>query len=401
MPSMQTDQQTQIDNSSIQIIDYLEVVVRYKKMIVYTTLSAFCSAVIITLLMTKIYSSTALMAPPQQDAGMLGLLMGGASGSASFASDLLGKGTSSDLYASILKSEAIKDQLIDRFKLIDVYKQKYRMDTYKRLDKATLVEVEKKSGIISISVLDKDPKRAADMANAYVEELGKLTVEMNTTDAFKSKTFLENRLAKVKSDLSRTEDALKIFQLKHKSLDISEQAKGSIKGIAELEGQLATEEVKLAGIRQRLTDNSQEVKNQRTIVTNLKLEIAKFEGVRSASAIPGIGTMPTIGQEYMRLMRDFKTQEMILEMLTKQYEMTKFNEANTNSNIQVIQKAKIADKKTKPKRAILVLAATFTAFMLTTFLAFIFDLVGRMPTEQRNNWKRILFCIFSNKSIIS
>lgn len=315
------------------------------------------------------------------------------------ASEMFGKGTTSDFYVGILKSESIKDKIIDRFNLLDVYGQKYRFDVYIKLDKTTLIEVEKKSGIISISVLDKDPKRAADIANTYVNALENLIVGMNTQDAFKNKGFLEDRLSKAKSELIRAEESLKVFQLKHKALDISEQAKGTIKGIAELEGKLATEEVQLAGIRRLLTDNSQDVKNQLSIISNIKLEIAKFEGIRSVSAIPSIGTLPAIGQEYMRLMRDFKTQEMIVEMLTRQYEMSKFNEASTISNIQVIQKATIADKKTKPKRAILVLAATFTAFMLTVLLAFIFDLIERMPTEQRQKWKNMFFYLFSNKSI--
>jgi uncharacterized protein involved in exopolysaccharide biosynthesis len=368
---------------------YLDVILKYKRMIMIVTGSTFVTSIIITLLMAKTYSSTALITPPQQDSNnMLSMVMGQLGGGmGSIATDLLGKNSSADLYVTILKSEAIKDKIIDRFKLIDLYKQKYRLDTYKVIDKKVKVEAGKKDGIISITVLDKDPQRAADIANAYVKELNKLAIGLSITGASTNKAYLEERLVKAKTDLANAEDAIKSFQTKTKTLDITEQAKGTIKGVGDLESQLAIEEVKLAGMRRMFTDSSQDVKNQQLIVANIKLQIAKFEGTRSNNVIPGVGSIPTIGQEYLRLTREFKVQEALVEFLTKQYEIAKLTELKEVSTLQVIQHARSADKKVKPKRILLVLSATTAAFLFSILLSYVLDIVDMMSDEQRQYWK--------------
>jgi len=272
---------------------------------------------------------------------------------------------------------------------MDVYGKKFRFDTYKMLGNCVRIDVGKKDGIISISVEDKDPKLAADMANAYVEELGKLAASLKVNGATQNRHFLEERLVKSKADLTSAEETLKIFQSKNKSLDISEQAKGTIKGIADIMAQLAVEEVKLSTLLRQFTESSQEVKNQKTIVNNLKGQITNLEGSGHGGAIPGIGSVPAIGQQYIRLMRDLRAQEMIFELLTKQYEIAKFTEANSTSTVQIIQKATIPDKKSKPKRTILVVASTFAGFLFSIFYIFMFEYFKNLPSEVQIQWKNI------------
>lgn len=308
---------------------------------------------------------------------------------ASLAGDLLGKGSPADMYVSILNSNAISDTIIDRFKLMEIYDQKFRMDTYKALDEKVNIAAGKKDGIISITVVDRDPKLATDMANAYVDELGKLTVKLNMTGAGQNKAFLEERLAKAKVDLAKAEDALKFFQSRNKTLDIAEQAKGAIKGVAEIEGQLAAEEVKLAGLRRVFTESSQEVKNQQVVVANLRGQISKFEGMGSGGAIPGVGSVPELGQQYLRLMREFKIQETLVEILTKQYEMAKLSEAKDVTSIQVLQKARVPDKKAKPKRSMIVLASTFAGWFMAVLYAFIHEASAKMSLDDRERWRAI------------
>ena len=374
---------------TVNLIDYLEVIAKHRRMIVRMTLAAFVTAIIASLLMAKKYSSTAMIVPPQQDNGLMGLMMkqvSGGGGVASLAGDLLGKGSPADFYASVLKCEAIEDKVIDRFDLIKEYGQDNRLDTYKKIDKTVTIEVGKKDGIISVSVLDKDPKKAADMANYFVDELGKLAAQLSVTDAAQDRAFAENRLAQAKADLARSEEAIRVFQSQNKAIDIVEQAKGTIKGVADLEGQLAVEEVKLAGMLRVLTESSQDVKNERAVIANIRSQISKFEGIRVGSAVPGVGSVPALGQNYVRLLREFKTQEALVELLTKQYEMSKFTEAKDLSSIQIIQRAKAADKKIKPQRSLLVLAATLVTFVFAVIVAFLLDLAERMPPEQRERW---------------
>ncbi len=378
------------NSDTINILDYLEVIVKHKRMIIRTTLAAFAISIVYSLMLPKIYSSTAMIIPPQQEQGIMGMMMGQMGGGmASLAGDLLGKGSPADMYVSILNSNAISDTIIDRFKLMEIYDQKFRMDTYKALDEKVNIAAGKKDGIISITVVDRDPKLATDMANAYVDELGKLTVKLNMTGAGQNKAFLEERLAKAKVDLAKAEDALKFFQSRNKTLDIAEQAKGAIKGVAEIEGQLAAEEVKLAGLRRVFTESSQEVKNQQVVVANLRGQISKFEGMGSGGAIPGVGSVPELGQQYLRLMREFKIQETLVEILTKQYEMAKLSEAKDVTSIQVLQKARVPDKKAKPKRSMIVLASTFAGWFMAVLYAFIHEASAKMSLDDRERWRAI------------
>jgi uncharacterized protein involved in exopolysaccharide biosynthesis len=289
----------------------------------------------------------------------------------------------------MLQSEAIKDPIIDRYGLKKRFKAKYRADVYKRLDANAKVSAGKKDGVITISVSDCDPRWAAALADAYVQELGNLTIRLNVTGAGKNRLFLENRLGEAKADLARAEDSLKAFQTKNKALNVPEQAKATIEGVAQLRAQLALHEVQLATLRRQFTDASQEVKNAKSTITNLKAQVDQLEG-QGGGSIPSIGSVPNLGQEYVRLMREFKVQESIVELLTKQYELAKINETKDVSPFQVIQSAKVPERKSKPKRSQMVILATFTAFFLSVFFAFIREYADKMPKEDKARWREII-----------
>lgn len=393
------DYSTTNNKIELNLLDYIEVIVKHYRFILKITIATFVFSVTVSYILPVYYSSTARIIPPQQDNGFMGMMMGAMSGGmASLAGDLLGKGSPADLYVGILNSRTISDTIIDRFKLMEIYGNKYRLDAYRSLDSKVSISAGKKDGIISITVEDKDPKRAADMANAYVSELGVLTVQLNITDANNNKLFIERRLSQAKADLANAEDRIKEFQSRYKVLDITEQAKETIKGVAELEAQLATEEVKLEGIKRIFTESSQEVKNQQAIVGNIKKQILKLEGGRAGGSVPSVGSVPEIGQQYSRLLRTFKIQETLVEMLTKQYEMTKLSEAKEITSIQVLQKAQIPDKKIKPKRSLLVLASTITAVLVSIAYILVREAIERMSDEERQHMNRILSTIKSGSS---
>jgi len=375
------------EKDSIDLLDYLQVIAKHSKMIIMVTGAAFIISIIVSLLLPKIYSSTARIIPPQQDQGMVAALLGQAGGLANLAGGMLGSGTTGDLYVGMLKSEAVKDVIIDKFKLMNVYDEDYRLDTYETLDKATTIELGKKDGIISITVEDKDPVRAANMANAFADELSRLSVDLNITGAGQNRKFLEQRLVKAKSDLAKAEDKLKAYQSKNKAVNIGEQAKATIEGVAQLRAQLAIQEIQLASLRSYLTDENDEIKTVKSSIANLKSQIASLEGVSKGSSIPSVGSVPALGQEYMRLMRELKIQETIIEFVTNQYEMAKFNEAKDVSGVQVLQKARVPDKKLKPKRALLVLMATFVVFFFSILYAFFREYLFEMPKDDRERWR--------------
>lgn len=378
------------DQDTIDLLDYFEHIANNWKLITTVSAVAAVIALLISLRLPNIYSARALILSPQQNSSLVGMLMGANSGMGSVASDFLGKGSLAEMYIGIMKSDVISDSIIDRFKLMKVYNKEYRIDTYSSLNKNVDFTAGKKDGIVTITVEDIDPNRAAAMANAYVDELTKLLIKLNSTDANKNKTYFEERLDKTKQDLVNAENALKIFQSKNRTFDISEQAKSTLKGVADLEAQLAIEEIKLTGMRRIYTDTSQEIKNQNSVINGLKSQIIKFETSKTNRVVPGIDTVPALGQQYFRLMRDFKTKEALFELLTKQYEMAALDEAKDVAGLQVIQYARVPDRKIKPKRKLLILLSTFAAAFICTIYVFIREKVLHMPDEQKERLHKIL-----------
>jgi len=335
-----------------------------------------------------------MILPAQDDKIMMSTMMaqfGGLANLVGGAGISFGSPTTADLYVTILKSEAVQDPIIDRFKLKEIYKNKYRTDAYRELDKSVDISAGKKDGIITILVDDKDPKRAAEMANAYVEELGKLAVKLNVTGAGQNRVFLEERLGKARTDLAKAEDDLKTFQAKNKAIDVRAQAEATIRGVADMRAQLAVQEVQLATYRRQFTDSSQEVKNLSISVANLRSQIAKLEGSgrNTESAIPSVGSVPTLEQHFIRLKREFKTQESLVELLTKQYEMTKLSEAQDNSPFQVILKAHAPERKSKPARSIIVLLSICFMFCISVLIAFILENFSQIPQTDKIHIKEL------------
>lgn len=398
--SSQAQQSIDVANynrESINLLVYLQKILMHWRLVVRATLAAFVISVCLSFVIPPTYRASTKVLPPEQDSsGLLGALMGSSGGMGGMAADLLGKGSPADLYVGILSSDAISDIIIDRFKLMEVYGEKYRIKTYKRLNENVGISVGKKDGIITIVVEDKNPNRSAEIANAYVEELGKMLGKLSVADSTQNRVYLEQRLEKAKSDLIVAEDALKNFQAKNKAFDIPEQAKGAIKGVAELEGQLAAEEIKLSSLMRVYTDSSQEIKNQKLLISNIKNQISKLEGNRIDSAVLGVGSVPDIAQQYLRLMRKLKIQETLFEMLTKQNEIAKLGQTNEVIRLKVIQSARVPDMKSKPRRTIIVLTCTISTFAICLLYILITDYIKSMSDRDRMHWNKIRKIITSN-----
>jgi tyrosine-protein kinase Etk/Wzc len=213
---------------------------------------------------------------------------------------------------------------------------------------------------------------------------------MSISDAGKNRRFLEERLVRAHSDLARAEEAMKTFQSKNKAIDVPDQAKASIEGVALLRAQLATQEIQLASLRSYLTDSSREVTFLKASISDIKGQIARLEGKSVASSIPSVASIPALGQEQVRLLREFKIQETLVELLTKQYELAKLTEAKNINTVQVIQKARVPDVKDHPKfRKRYVILLTFIVFAGAVNWVLWQDSLNKMPAEKLQRWKRI------------
>jgi tyrosine-protein kinase Etk/Wzc len=376
------DEQEKIEEQEINLLELLQVLVKRKMLIIKICSVAMLISVGYSLTLPNIYTATAKMLPPQKESGGgLSALLGQGGGLAALASGGLGGG--SDLYLGILKSRSVGDAVIKRLDLAEVYQTKTMEATRATLDEAVKVQAGK-DGIISITVEDKDPKRSALLANTIVEELGKTTIRLNLSKAGTERLFLEKRLDLVKKDLKAAEDDLKMFAQHNKIVQVDAQAKASIEGIARMKAELASREVQLSVLRSNQTEQSPEVKAIQTGVNRLKGEIGRLAGSSGdAEGIPSVGSVPGVGLEYSRKMRELKTQEAIFEQLTKQYEMAKLSEAKDSSAFQVLDEAVVPLNKSKPSRVLTVILATVSAFLVSVFLVFVLEYIEKMSDDDR------------------
>ncbi len=349
---------------------------KHKRLIAKVTLGAALIALIISFLLSNIYTATAKILPPQQNqssaAALLGQLgpMGGLGGSA------LGIKNPNDLYVGMLKSRSVADALIKRFDLQKVYDKDTGTDTRNKLAKYSQISTGKDS-IITISVDDKDPKRAAAIANAYVDELAKLNQTLAVTEAARRRLFFENQLKQAKDDLANAEVALKNTQQQSGLIQLDAQGKAIIEAVAKLRGQIAAKEVQLGAMRTFATSQNADYVRTQQELAGLKEQLGKMESNTDSDSpddgnvLVPTGKVPESGMEYVRKVRDVKYYETIYELLAKQYELAKIDEAKDSSLIQVLDKAVVPEKRSRPKRAFMVILFTLTAGLLAVLTAFL------------------------------
>ena len=311
--------------------------------------------------------------------GQLGGLAGAAGG-------IPGLKNPNDLYVAMLQSRTIADKLIAYFDLKKRFKVETQDEARKILTGIVTITNEK-AGTISVLIDDEDPKFAAELANAYVSELSNLTKTMAISDAAKRRLFFEKQLISVKDDLANAEIALRQTQEKTGMLELEGQVKGIIGNVAQLEGTIAAKEVQLNAMRSFATNNNPDLQRLQGEIQGYRTQLEKLKTGKTSEngdlMVP-TGKIPEIGVEYIRSLRNVKYQETIFELLAKQYELAKLDEAKESSNIQVLDNAVPAQKKSKPRRLILILLGFFGGGMLALFLALIRDAYQKSTRDKKS-----------------
>ena len=331
---------------------------------------------LIAFLLPRQYRSTTRIMPPDTPAsGALAMVSalaggGGGAGLGMLAGNLLGIKSTGDLFIAVLQSRTAEDRLIDRFDLLRVYRVKLYKDARKTLEKNSEIAQDRKSGIISINVVDKDPRRAAEIANQYVAELDRLMAQLSTSSARRERVFLEERLKVVKQDLDRTSKEFSEFSSKNATLDIKEQGKAMVEAAAMLQGQLIAAESELRGFEQIYTPNNVRVKSLQARVAELKKQLdimgGKEGGDSNAPAqddtlYPSIRKLPLLGVKYGELLRQAKINEAVFETLTKEYEIAKVQEAKEIPTVKVLDPADVPEKAAGPPRLIIMILGTLAS----------------------------------------
>jgi uncharacterized protein involved in exopolysaccharide biosynthesis len=361
------------EEDEISLVELATTLGEEKKLIFGLPFVAGIVAIVVSLLLTPIFTAKTTLLPPQNNSG------GGAAAALASLGGLAGLagisagGTTADTVMAMLKSRSAKDQIIDQFDLVNYYEAELREDVYKTLDKVVRVSSDKKSNVITIEVDDKDPTFAANMANAYYEVLKGLMTRVAVTEAQQRRQFFEDQFAKAKEELSDAEVALKETQERTGLVELKSQAEATIGAVARLRAEIAQREVQLSAMRTFATAENSDYRRVVAELNGLRAELKKLDkgGSGGELGLVSAGNLPEQGLEYVRALREVKYQEAVFEIMAKQFELAKVDEAKDGGNVQQLDAAVPPERKSKPKKAIIVIATVLAAGFLAVLIAFL------------------------------
>lgn len=363
------------DDDEISLLDLLQVVVDNLRLLVLGPLLCGLAALGISFTIPPSYTAKTQFLPPQQQqsaaASMLASLgsLGGLAGAAT------GLKSPADQYIAFMKSVSVQDALIDRFKLIEKYEAKLKTDARLALT-ANLRIASGKDGLISVEVDDVDPKFAADLANAHVEELRKLLSRLAVTEAQQRRMFFEKQLEQTKDNLAKADLALKSSGINSSVLKSSPAS--AVEAVARLKAGISVQEVKLGAMRNYLTENSPEFKQALGELAALKAQLAKAE--KEEPADKG-------ASDYVSRYREFKYQETMFELFAKQFELAKVDESREGAVIQVLDTAEPPERKAKPKKALIAVIATLSSGFALLLFVFVRSAIKNASQDEETKLK--------------
>lgn len=360
----------------ISLLDLTAMLLERKRFIAGFVLFAAALAVVVALVLPVRYEAKIVLLPPAQNTSISSTLIGemgnlGSLGSlASLVSGSLGLKNPADMYVSFLTSRTVEDAVIQRFHLMGEYHAKRMSDARKELERRTTVTAGSKDGLIRISLDDGNPKRAAELANGYVDEFRKLSETLAITEAARRRLFFARELQQEKDKLAQAEDAMTKLEQSTGVLQIDSQARSLIASAAALRAQVVAKQVQIEGMRAFATDDNPSLILAKQQLAALQSQLDHLAGSKRD---PGSdinlskGRVTEAGMEYLRRYRDLKYQETVFELLAKELEIAKLDEAREGSIVQVVDAAVPPDRRSSPHRLLIVLIATIAAFFIATF----------------------------------
>ena len=349
-------------------------------------LAGFVVSALFAFMIPKEYVSTAQLMPPDSQSGtglaMVAALAGqNGNGLSSVAGDLLGVKTTGALFMAVMRSRTVEDRIIQRFDLQKVYRTALQVSARQQLEINTGISEDRKSGVITLRVTDRNPNRAASIAGAYVSEVDALMANLNTSSAQRERVFLEERLSTIKVELESAEKDFSQFASKNGAIDITMQGKAMLEGAAALQGELIAAESELEGLRQIYSDNNVRVRSTQARINELRNQQAKlggkYNGTGSVSpdssagdSYPTLRQLPILGVPYADKFRQLKIEEAVFETLTKEYELAKVQEAKETPAVKVLDSPEVPERKSYPPRALITVTGMACALTLATIWIF-------------------------------
>jgi uncharacterized protein involved in exopolysaccharide biosynthesis len=351
------------DNTEISLLDVVIVLAERRRIIFQITTIFAVLAIIVSLVLPKRYTATVILLPPQQNSSMSAALtsqLGNVGGMAALAGGSLGLKNPNDMFVGMLKSRTVEDAMVQRFALMQEYHEKYPSGARKTFEKYATVDGSGKDSLIHISIEDRDPNRASELANGYVDQFRKLSEHLAITEASQRRLFFERQLVQAKDNLAGAEEALKQTEQTTGVFQLDSQARALIESAAAIRAQIAAKEVEIQSLRTYATAENSELVQAQQELEGLRTQLGKLGG--SANLDAGLmvpkGQVPTAALEYLRKLREVKYNETIFDILARQFAIAKLDEAKQGAVVQVVDAAVPPDRPSFPKRTFIVIGAT-------------------------------------------
>ncbi len=375
---------TSPDDGEVHLLDYLIILAKYSRMIILASMAVAVLTYLIFFILPNKYAATARLLPPQQNLTLSAQLLdslgarvspGAGAGGGSMggmAASLLGLRSPAEMYVAMMTSETVLDHIIARFHLMKLYKTRYLEDARVALSKNTKITAGRKDGIIVIEVTSTNPKLAAEMANAFIEELDRLLQGLALQEAKGRSTFLEKERLQASQNLTKAEESVRLFSEKNSVLQIDTQTKGAIEYVARLRAEIDTREVSLLVLRQQATPFNYDMVRVETEIKGLKEKLrsaeSQLENCVSDVCLP-TSKAPGLGLEYLRLFREAKFQEGLYQLYTRLVEVARLDMVRDVAVVQVLAPAMPPEKRSNTRLFPSILAGMITFFMMI-FAAF-------------------------------
>ena len=340
------------EDSGISISEVVSVLREHLKLLVMAPLAAGLLAMGITMLIPPTFTAVTTFMPPQQAQSGAASALASLGSLAGLAGSAAGISNPGERYVALMQSVTVSDRIVDQFKLMDVYKAEYRADARMGLAANVRIALGKKDGLITVEVDDKSQQRAADIANRYVDELRRMTGTLAVTEAQQRRAFFERQLQQSRDRLVQAQQALQSSGFNAGALKA--EPKAAAEAYARIKAEATAAEVRLQVLSGTMAENTPEVRQQQTILTALRQQLARAEQATDTSA----------GPDYVGRYREFKYQETLFELYARQFELARADESREGALIQVVDPATPPEKKSKPKRALIAMSVALIAGLL-------------------------------------
>jgi tyrosine-protein kinase Etk/Wzc len=377
----------------ISLLDLSIVIANRKALILKTITVCAVLGVVVSFLLPIRYSATVTILPPQQNSSLSSALasqLGNLGGMAALTGGNFGLKSQNDMFVGMLRSRSVEDAMVKNYRLMDEYRSKYPSDARLLLERRVNIDGSGKDGLIHLTIEDSNSARAAELANGYIEQFRSLSEHLAITEAAQRRFFFQQQLDEAKENLATAEEDLKKTEQQTGLIQLDSQARALIESAASLRAQIAAKEVQIEALRTYATNENSQLVLAEQELSGLRAQLARLGGSQDngdESLIVPKGKVPEAGLLYVRKLREVKYRETIFEILARQFELAKLDEAREGALIQVVDAAVPPERRTSPKRTLIVLVASALGLILGIVLAMISEGWERLRDDTETNRK--------------